>query len=152
MVWYAFFLAYTEPSLGPLLNELHPVRASWYVIGLELGIPYRIMSWFNQMYSNPLDLLREMLKYWLQRAVGPRPTWKAVVTALRSPLVREKNIAARLEEKYCAPVHYISKLSKSGFCTYIFSLCITFLNTGNTFFYHHHIPHNLLWDTCMSYV
>ena len=128
MVWYVFYLAYTEPSLGPLLNELHPVHASWYVIGRELGIPYQIMNRFKQMHLNPLDLLRIMLKYWLQTAVDPRPTWEAVVTALRSPLVREKNIAARLEEKYCVPVHHMSKLSKSGFCGYIFSLCITFLN------------------------
>ena len=64
---------------------------------------------------NPLDSLREMLKYWIQTAVGRCPTWEAVVTALRSPLVRKRNIAARLEEKYCVPVQHMSKLSKSGF-------------------------------------
>ena len=45
-----------------------------------------------------------MLKHWLKTAVDPPPTWEAVVTALRSPAVNEKMIAARLEEKYCNPV------------------------------------------------
>ena len=117
-----FFLAYTEPSLGLLLNELYPVRTSWYVIGLVLGIPGMIMNQSKQMYLNPLDSLREMLKYWLQTAVDPRPTWEAVVTALRSPLVGKKNIAALLEEKYCVPVQHMSKLSKSGFYRCILSL------------------------------
>ena len=101
-----------------MLNELYPVRASWYFIGLELGISHWIMNKINHIYLNPLDLLRETLKHWLQTAVGPRPTWRAVVTALKSPLINEKNIAAQLEEKYCLPVHHMSKLSKSGFYRY----------------------------------
>ena len=121
MVWYAFFLAYTEPSLGALLKELYPVHTSWYVIGLLLGIPSRTMNRFKQMYLNPLDSLREMLKYWLQTAVDPRPAWEAVVTALRSPLVRKKNIAALLEKKYCVPLPHMSKLRKSGFYRCLFS-------------------------------
>ena len=43
----------------------------------------------------------EMLKYWLDTAVDPPPTWEAVVTALRSPIVDKKNIAELLELKYC---------------------------------------------------
>ena len=43
----------------------------------------------------------EMLKHWLDTAVDPPPTWEAVVTALRSPIVDKKNIAELLELKYC---------------------------------------------------
>ena len=50
--------------------------------------------------------MREMLKEWLRTAVDPSPSWEAVVTALRSPLVNEMNVAAQLESKYCAPVQY----------------------------------------------
>ena len=76
------------------------------------------MDDFNQVYLNPFILLRETLKLWLQTAVGPRPTWRAVVTALRSPLINEKRIAAQLEEKYCLPIYHMSKLSKSEFYRY----------------------------------
>ena len=87
----------TEPSLKALLRELHPVRASWYNIGLELDIPHTELDYLEQNYS---DQLREVLKYWLKTAVDPPPTWEAVVIALRSPSVNEKSIAAQLETKF----------------------------------------------------
>ena len=92
----------TEPTLKALLNELHPVRASWYMIGLELDIPHTELDCFQRKYQ--VDLLCEVLKYWFRTAVDPRPTWKAVVAALRSPIVDEKYVAELLEEKYCEPV------------------------------------------------
>ena len=55
----------------------------------------------------------EVLKHWFQTAVDPRPSWKAVVTALKSQAVNEKYIAALLESKYCAPVQHIMEESKS---------------------------------------
>ena len=48
--------------------------------------------------------MREMLKEWLRTVVDPPPSWEAIVTALKSPLVNEKKVAARLESKYCTPV------------------------------------------------
>ena len=56
------------------------------------------------MHSDFSDSLCEMLVLWLKTAVDPPPTWEAVVTALRSPLVNAKMIAAHLESKYCNPV------------------------------------------------
>ena len=87
-----------------LLNELHPVRASWYKIGLELDIPHTELDCFEQKYSDPSDLICEVLKYWLKTSIDPPPTWEAVVTALRSPAVNENCLAALLEAKYCNPV------------------------------------------------
>ena len=55
------------------------------------------------MYSDPSDLMREMLKHWLQTTVNPRPTWMAIVTALRSRSVDEQSVAEQLESKYCTP-------------------------------------------------
>ena len=43
--------------------------------------------------------MRVMLKHWLQTAVDPRPTWEAVVKALKSPLVNEMKLAAELEHR-----------------------------------------------------
>ena len=56
------------------------------------------------MHSNFSDSLCGMLQHWLKTAVDPPPSWEAVVTALRSPSIDEKKVAAQLEAKYCNPV------------------------------------------------
>ena len=53
------------------------------------------------MYTDPLELMREMLKHWLKTAVDPPPTWEAVIAALRSPTVDKKKVAEQLEIQYC---------------------------------------------------
>ena len=58
------------------------------------------------MYKDPLELMREMLKHWLDATTDPPPTWEAVISALKSPLVNKMNVAAQLESKYCSPVQY----------------------------------------------
>ena len=95
-----------EPNLKALLNELHPVRASWYKIGLQLDIPHTTLDCFKQNYSDQSDLMCGVLKEWLKTAVDPCPTWEEVVTALRSPAVNEKYVAEQLESKYCTPVQH----------------------------------------------
>ena len=109
-----FLFTCTELTLKALLNELHSVRVNWYNIGLELDIPYTELNCFRTMYSDPSDSLREVLIHWLKAAVEPSPTWKAVVTALRSPLVNEMNVAAQLESKYCAPVQNDMREMREG--------------------------------------
>ena len=114
VILYAFLLPYTEPSLKALLTELHPVRASWYNIGILLDITHTTLDCFKQHHSDPSDLMREVLKHWIKTNVDPCPTWKAVITALRSPLVNEKIVAAQLESKYCKPVQRTREESKSS--------------------------------------
>ena len=103
------FHAHTELHLIDLLEELYPVCTSWYNIGLKLQIPVSTLDRFKQMYTDPLELMREMLKHWLQTAVDPCPTWKDVVTALKSPIVNKITIAAQLESKYCAPEQHSNR-------------------------------------------
>ena len=69
-----------------------------------MGIPHTELIYLRAMHSDFSDLFREVLMLWLKTADDPPPTWEAVVTALRSPSVNEKMIAARLEAKYCNPV------------------------------------------------
>ena len=107
-------LSSVEPTLKELLNELHPVQAKWFNIGLELGIPHNTLNGFKQMYTIPLDLMREMLMHWLDTAVDPQPTWEAVVAALRSAIVDKKKVAEQLESKYCAPVQHTGEESNSS--------------------------------------
>ena len=65
------------------------------------------------MYSDrSSDSLREVLIHWLK---AKHPTWDAVITALKSPIVGEKNIAAQLESKYCPPLQ--DKMDESNSST-----------------------------------
>ena len=97
-----------------MLKELYPVRANWYNIGLELNILHTTLDCFIQTHSDPSVLMREMLKHWLDTAVDPPPTWEAVITALRSPIVDRKNVAERLESKYCATVQCMMKFTNNS--------------------------------------
>ena len=65
------------------------------------------------MHSDFSDSLCEMLMHWLKIAVDPPPTWEAVVSALKSPLVNEKYFAAQLESKYCKPVQNVMEESSN---------------------------------------
>ena len=104
-----FLPAFPEPTLKALLNALHPVRASWYNIGLELDIPHTTLDCFKLNCSDSSDLMREMLVHWLKTTVDPLPTWEAVVRALRSPIINEWFVAEQLESKHCLPVVQVEK-------------------------------------------
>ena len=103
-VYSILFFAYTEPSLTDILAELYPIRTHWYKIGLQLQIPHLTLEHFKHLYSDSSDLMREVLKHWLSTAADTHVTWKAVVRALRSPLVDMKDVAEQLESKYCEPI------------------------------------------------
>ena len=78
-----------------------------------MDIPHTELDCFEQKYSYPSDLICEVLKHWLKTSVDPPPSWEAVITALRSPIVNEKTVAAQLESKYCAEVHCMTDESSS---------------------------------------
>ena len=109
-----FLFVYTELTLKTLHNELHPVRASWYNIGLQLDIPHTTLDCFKQNYSDQSDLMREVLKHWLDTAVDPPPAWEAVVTALNSPTVDKKKLADQLKSKYCVAEQFIMEMTNSS--------------------------------------
>ena len=78
-----------------------------------MDIPHTELDCFEQKYSDPSDLICEVLKHWLKTSVDPPPSWEAVITALRSPIVNEKTVAAQLESKYCAQVQCMTDESSS---------------------------------------
>ena len=108
-----FLFTCTEPTLKALLIELHSVRVNWYNIGLELGVPYTELICFRKKYSDPSESLREVLIHWLKTTVDSPPSWEAVVSALRSLIVNEMNVAAQLESKYCPPMQDMMDTSNS---------------------------------------
>ena len=78
-----------------------------------MDIPHTTLDCFKQNHSDQSDLMCEVLKHWLKMAVDP-PTWEAVVTALRSPLVNEMSVAAQLEANYCTSVQCMRENPTKG--------------------------------------
>ena len=75
-----------------LVELLHPVRAKWYEIGLQLGLRSGDLNAINK--DNPNDCsasCREMLKRWLAGVI-PCPTLKALSDALRTDTVGESRL------------------------------------------------------------
>ena len=94
-----------ELSIGDLVyvrDEIYNARTKWYDIGLHLRIPVDDLDAIRRdptlMVGDPLC---EVLKHWLKTAVEPKPTWSALIEALRSRTVREDALASELEKKYC---------------------------------------------------
>lgn len=86
-------------DLSTVLEELHEARTKWYCIGLKLKIPVDTLDSIKTQSDNPGECLLQALKHWL-KTVDPKPTWQALVDALRSCLVEEHQLASSIEEKY----------------------------------------------------
>ena len=58
------------------------------------------LEFFSDQYSDPGDLLREVMQTWLTSSENP--TWGALVEALKRPVVGEAQLAMELQRKYCS--------------------------------------------------
>jgi len=91
-------------SLNDLADVLEEILASstrWYEIGLWLKFSVDKLDGITSQFSDPRHCLRELLKVWLKGAAGSRPTWGALVEALRSQTVGEPTLADQLAAKHC---------------------------------------------------
>ena len=87
-----------KSDLDLLTQELRPAQYKWESIGEELHYYFNADD-IHRKYSDDGDRLREMLSTQLQ---SPYPiTWRNIVDALRSPGVKESQLADELEAKYC---------------------------------------------------
>ena len=75
------------------------VSAQWYQLGLQLKVKTGTLDRFRAQFSDPKDLLMEMLKTWL--TTSNNTTWKTLTDALRSRSVGASQLSGELEKKYC---------------------------------------------------
>ena len=83
-----------------VLEELLPAQNKCYDLGLKLKLPQYLLDSIQLQYSSPQDRLLHIITYFLNQ-VEPRPTWKVIVDALRSPVVNLPSLSLKLEFKYC---------------------------------------------------
>ena len=88
-------------DLGDVLEETLTSSTKWYEIGLRLKVPVDKLDSIRSQFSDSKGFLCEMLKEWLKGAARSRPTWRALVEALRSQTVGEPKLADQLEAKHC---------------------------------------------------
>ncbi|CAI8019116.1 hypothetical protein GBAR_LOCUS11514 [Geodia barretti] len=78
-----------------ILDELVEAQNHSYVLGLKLLPQYEVEA-IHCRYQDPLDRLLHIL-FVFTRQIQPRPTWRVIVEALRSPSVNLPALAARVE-------------------------------------------------------
>ena len=92
----------TPDDIERILKEILPAMNRSRYIGMALKIPEHIIQTIHDRYEDPQDRLSYILLEFLKQ-VEPRPTWRAIVDALKSPLVNCTYLAQEVEKSYCPP-------------------------------------------------
>ena len=79
-----------------VLEEILEAQDHSRFLGLKLNVPAYIVTGIHTHYTDPKERLYYILVEFLQRG-DPRPTWRAIVEALRSPAVNLPQLAMRME-------------------------------------------------------
>ena len=86
----------TERDAARILEELLAAQNSAHLLGLMLNVkPHDVQAIMNK-YQDPKDRLYHIIIAFLSQA-EPRPTWRVIVDALRSPVVNLTALAERVE-------------------------------------------------------
>ena len=88
---------YPDDAVG-ILEEILPAQNSSFELGLKLRLPYYVVEGIHLTHSNPQSRLLRVILSFLK--VEPRPTWKVIVDALRSPAVNLPRLANAVEAKH----------------------------------------------------
>ena len=87
-------------DLAAVRGALFDVRAKWYHIGVELGLPVSTLDAIRTQFTDLTDCVTEMCSKWLQ-GTHPSPTWDDLIKAVANPFVGNKCLAQKLRATYC---------------------------------------------------
>ena len=93
-------------DLCVVLEELYEAQTCWYNFGLKLGLKPCALDAIKTRCSGD-ECFQETLKEYLKTTT---PSWRALVEALRSPIVNQPQLAEKVEQKYCPVLKLPSKL------------------------------------------
>ena len=79
-----------------LLDELLEARNKSRIFGLKLNLPLHVVDAIQSTYSLPEDCLLQVLIEFTKQT-DPRPTWRVIADALRSPAVNLPRLAEKVE-------------------------------------------------------
>ena len=120
-----------------ILEEILPAKNHSYVLGLKLELPKHVVDGIHSRELKPEGYLLEVISEFLNE-VGSRPTWRVIVDALRSPVVRLNQLANEVETAHFPDATAIREVVPTSTPTGIasLSLCIYF----NTSYSLHIVP------------
>ena len=79
-----------------ILEEILPAQNKSYNLGLKLKVPLHVVRAIHAKNQSAEDHLRDVLEEFLKR-IEPRPTWRVIINALRSPTVNLSQLANAVE-------------------------------------------------------
>ena len=79
-----------------IFEELLPAQNHSYTLGIKLRLYPYVLDHIHQNTRRPSDHLLGVIMEFLKNS-DPRPTWRVIVDALRSPVVRLHQLAAQVE-------------------------------------------------------
>ena len=90
----------TSDDAASVQDEIIEAQNDSFVIGLKLNLPEYEVKSIHSMYTHPRDRLLHILLEFTKQ-IEPRPTWRVIVDALKSPAVNLTQLAKRMEDKHC---------------------------------------------------
>ena len=79
-----------------ILEELLPAQNRSFDLGLRLRLPHHEVEGIHSTHSDPRSRLLHVILAFLNQS-EPRPTWRVIVDAVRSPAVNLPRLADKVE-------------------------------------------------------
>ena len=105
-MWYSLGLVshltvyLTEQDFRTVRRKLWGIRRKWYDIGIELDLRKAELDNLRKQHKDDFGVcLTETISTWLKRT-SPRPTWEALIEALKEPPVGEDALAKELAKTH----------------------------------------------------
>ena len=89
----------TPDDAVKVLEEILEAQSHSYVLGLKLNLPLDVVDAIHSTNPLPRDRLHQVLVEFTKQ-IEPRPTWKAIVAALRNPVINLHQLAMTVEAAY----------------------------------------------------
>ena len=100
-IWLMFCLSdqLSVDNLAAVQRKVYAARTNWYNLGLELGQQTSTLDSIGAKHKqDPSECFRQVLKEWL-KGVNPSPTWRAMVNALKSDTVKQRQLAEQIQSE-----------------------------------------------------
>ena len=91
-----------------VLEELLDAQTESFKLGVILRLPIAEVERIHSTYSNCRSQLLHVIISFLKQE-QPRPTWKVIVDALRSPAVQLLKLAMEVETSHCSRPETLDK-------------------------------------------
>ena len=83
-----------------IVAQILDVQTKSKIFGRVLKLPPHTVDRIHVQYSDPEKCLFQVMDEFVKQ-VEPRPTWRAIVNALKDPLIGLTSLAEEIEGKHC---------------------------------------------------